>query len=320
MRTTGTNSTEPTGFARFRSSEQAVWDHYRLRPSEALVPIRSGGVIRVHEIGSGSPILFVHGSGGSGVYWAPLVTELVSQFRCILMDRPGWTLSTPMDYSIGSFGTIAASMQADLLDAIGVDRVHVVGGSIGNMFALRFAQAHPDRVGGVVLAGGGPLTDAVEPPTFIKLLRSPLGRIIIRIPQKPGMVRKQMQGLGHKTSLDQGLIPDELIELYTSTSRYTEAMRHERDLVRSILDRDGFVNGFTVSPQELKGITVPALIVYGLDDPVGTVDIWKRFAESLENGSIYTLADSGHLNWYDKPHEAGARIAGHLANIHLYRT
>ncbi len=317
MTMTTAKSTEPTRFAQFRKAEQAVWNHYGLQLTENLVPVRSGGVIRVHETGSGDPILFVHGSGGSGAYWAPLVQYLASHFRCILMDRPGWTLSSPIDYSNGSFGTIAASMQADLLDALRVDRAHLVGGSIGDLFALRFAQAHPDRVGGIVLAGGGPLTDAIDPPTFIKLLRSPLGQIIIRIPQTPGMVRKQMEGLGHKTSLSEGLIPDVLVELYSSASRDTEAMRHERDLVRNILDRGGWVNGFTLGTDELRRITVPTLMVYGRDDPVGSVETWERFAETLRNGVLYAIADSGHLNWYDKPQEIATQITTHLENIHL---
>jgi pimeloyl-ACP methyl ester carboxylesterase len=314
---TNAKSTEPTRFAQFRNAERAVWDHYGLQPTETLVPVRSGGVIRVNDIGSGDPILFIHGSGGSGVYWAPLVQELASHFRCILMDRPGWTLSSPVDYSNGSFGTIAASMQADLLDALRVDRAHLVGGSIGNLYALRFAQAHPDRVGGIVLAGSGPLTDAIEPPTFIKLLRSPLGQIIIRIPQKPGMVRKQLAGLGHRISLDRGLIPDVLVDLYSSTGRHTEAMRHERDLVRNILDRGGWVDGFTLGTEELGGITVPTLMIYGNQDPVGRVEIWERFVEILGNGALYTVADSGHLNWYDKPQEIAIQITTHLENIHL---
>ncbi len=317
MTMTSKRTTEPTGFAQFRHAEKAVWDLYGLEPAETLVPVRSDGVIRVNEVGSGDPILFVHGSGGSGVYWAPLVKELASHFRCILIDRPGWTLSTPIDYSKGSFGTVAASMQADLLDSLGVGRVHIVGGSIGDLFAIRFAQAHPDRVGGIVLAGGGPLTDAIEPPTFIKLLRSPLGQIMIRIPQKPGMVRKQMQGLGHKTSLDQGLIPDELIELYSSTARHTNAMRHERDLVKNILDRGGFVNGFTLDTDELQTIMTPTLVVYGSEDPVGNVEIWERFAETLGNGTLHIMTDSGHLNWYDKPNESATQITRHLANIHI---
>lgn len=314
---TDAKSTEPTRFARFRQAENAVWSHYGLQPTEKLVPVRSGGVIRVHEIGSGDPILFIHGSGGSGVYWAPVVQALADDFRCILMDRPGWTLSSPIDYTTGSFGNIAVSILADLLNSLEIGRVHMVGGSIGNLFAVRFAQAHPDRVGGIVLAGGGPLTETVEPPTFIKLLRSPLGQIIVRLPQKPGMVRKQMEGLGHKTSFDQELIPDVLIEICSAGTRHTSAMRHERDMVRSILDQRGWVSGLTIDTEEQESISTPTLMIYGRNDPAGSVEIWKRFVETLGNGALYIVADSGHLNWYDKPQEVASQVTTHLTNIHI---
>lgn len=299
-------------FAGFRRAEEMVWDHFGLKPSEKVLPTRDGGIVRLHEVGSGAPILFVHGSGGSGVYWAPLVKELAPHFRCILIDRPGWTLSTPIDYSDGDFGTTVASMQADLLDSLEVSKAHVIGGSIGDVYALRFAQYHSDRVLAVALIGGGPLTTEVRPPTFIRLLRSPIGQLMVRIPQKPGMVRKQMEGLGHKSSLDQGLIPNELIDLYSATSRHTDAMRHERDLVRSVLNRRGWVPGFTFSRNELRDISAPTLMFFGSHDPVGTVEIWAQFVGSMPSGAIHIVSGAGHLNWYDKPEEAGARIRQHL--------
>ncbi len=311
-----TTTTVTDRFAGFRRAEETVWDYYGLKPKEHLLGTGSGRVVRLQEVGSGDPILFIHGSGGSGVYWAPLVKELAPQFRCILIDRPGWTLSTPVDYSDGDFGATVASMQADLLDSLEVSKAHVVGGSIGDVYALRFAQYHPDRVLGVVLVGGGPLIAEVRPPTFIRLLRSPLGHLIIRIPQKPGMVRKQMEGLGHKSSLDQGLIPNELIDLYSAASRHTDAMRHERDLVKSILDRKGFVPGFTFSRADLRDISAPTLMVYGSNDPAGSIEMWTQFVQTMPNGTIQVLSNAGHLNWYDKPEEAGAQMRQHLGGVH----
>jgi len=311
-----TTTSATSRFAGFRRTEEMVWDHFGLKPSEKLLRNRDGRVVRLHEVGSGAPILFVHGSGGSGVYWAPLVKELARHFRCILIDRPGWTLSTPVDYSDADFGATVATMQVDLLDSLEVSRAHVVGGSIGDVYALRMAQYHPDRVHGLVLVGGGPLTNEIRPPTFIRLLRSPLGWLMVRVPQKQGMVRNQMEGLGHKSSLDQGLIPNELIDLYSATSRHTDAMRHERDLVKSTLDRKGFVPGFTFSRAELRDISAPTLMIYGSDDPVGTVEIWTQFVRAMPSETIHVVSDAGHLNWYDKPEEAGARIRQHLNGGH----
>ena len=67
----------------------------------------------------------------------------------------------------------------------------------------------------------------IEVPPFIKLLASPLGAAIVRLPQKPKMIRAQLRGLGHGASLDAGRIPDELIRWRQSLSRDTDSMRHD---------------------------------------------------------------------------------------------
>ena len=310
--TSAIKNSEPARFGRFREAEQAVWKRYQLEPTEKLLRFGSGRVVRMHEFGVGDPMLFVHGSGGSGVYWAPLVAKLASEYRCVLIDRPGWTLSTPIEYSAADFGRIAADLLSKVFDAIDLETAHVVGGSIGNLYALRFAQLNPDRVSSVLLLGGGPLIPAIRPPKFVRLLRSPLGRVIVRIPQKPGMVRKQVGGLGHEQSLQEGLIPDELIDLYVATSRYTSGMRHERELVKGIAGRAEFLPGLTIGENEISSLSVPTTMVYGSDDPVGNAALWRSFTRTLPNGAFHEVAGTGHLPWFDKPREVAELAADHV--------
>lgn len=311
MATASTKTTEPFGFAEFRRSERDLWDHFDLQPEERLVNLDDKRVVRIHDIGDGEPVLFVHGTGGSGVYFAPLVKELVPTFRCILMDRPGWTLSSPIDYSAGDFGSIVAELQDELLTSLGIDRTHLVGGSIGNLYALRLALNHPRRVGNIVLLGGLPAEGGI-PPMFLRLLRTPLGRIMIRIPQKPSMLRKQLAGLGHAKSLERGIIPDEYIIMKAAESRHTSAPRYERELVRSVIAEKGFRPGITLSRTELDAIEAPTLMICGDDDPIGSEKLWVDFMASFPNGSITFTPDSGHLPWYDRTREVGALTRAHL--------
>lgn len=310
MATASPKTTEPAGFAEFRRAERDLWDHYDLQPEERLVSLDDERVVRIHEIGDGEPVLFVHGSGGSGVCFAPLVKELVPTFRCILMDRPGLTLSSPIDYSAGEFGMIVARFQEELLTSLGINRAHVIGGSIGGLYALRLALSYPDRVGNIVLLGALP-AEGGTPPRFLRLLRSPLGQIMIRIPQRPQMLRKQLEGLGHKKSLDRGVIPDEYINMKAAESRYTNASRYERELVRRVFARKGFQPGITLSKSELDAIQAPTLMIYGNDEPFAK-ERYSEFMASLPNGSISVIPDSGHLSWYDHPEEVSALTRTHL--------
>jgi 2-hydroxy-6-oxonona-2,4-dienedioate hydrolase len=217
---------------RYRRAERAFWDHYGLAPAERFVKVGSPPVrLRVQELGSGEPVLFVNGTGGPGAYFAPLLAELQG-FRCLVLDRPGWGLSAPVDYSRAAYATVAAELLRDTLDALGIQRACLVGGSIGSLWGLRLAQAHPSRVERLVLLGGGPLTAEIGVPRFIRLLRSPLGKVIVRVPEKPRMVVKQLAGLGHAAGGEPGQVPAAFVDWRAAQSRETDWRRHERDMVR----------------------------------------------------------------------------------------
>jgi pimeloyl-ACP methyl ester carboxylesterase len=293
---------------RYLRAERAFWGHYGLASTERFVEVGSPPLrLRLQEVGSGQPILFVHGTGGPGAYFAPLVREL-GGFRCLLLDRPGWGLSSPIDYSGTTYGTLIATLLRETLDALGIERAHVVGGSIGNLWALRLAQAFPQRVGRIVLMGGGPLTAEIQVPTFIRLLRSALGWLIVRIPEKPGMLRKQLAALGHSASLEAGRIPDAFIEWHLAMSRETGRARHERDMVRSIVTRRGFVEGLVLKDSEIAGIEHPTLMIYGTADGAGSVDTWRRFVNRMTRAELETVDKGGHLVWYDDPTHIGDRV------------
>ncbi len=103
---------------RYREAERALWDIYELEPVERFLELGSPAVgLRVQEIGSGEPVLFVHGTGGPGT-WPSLVRELEG-VRCILLDRPGWGLSSPVDYSATDYNALVAELLRGVLDALG---------------------------------------------------------------------------------------------------------------------------------------------------------------------------------------------------------
>ncbi len=160
---------------RYRERERALWDHYGLAPTERFIELASPKVkLRVVEVGSGQPILFIPGTAGVGPSWGALVAQLPG-YRSIMLDRPGWGLSEPIDYRKHEYRRVAADVVRSALDSLGIDRAHVVGASVGSNWALRFAQAEPARVRSLVLLGAGPLSPELGPPAFFKMLVSPIG-------------------------------------------------------------------------------------------------------------------------------------------------
>src|SRR6266568_3836942 len=190
---------------RYREAERSLWSHYGLEPNERFVEVSSPAVrLRVVEVGSGPPVLFIPGTPGTGPYWGSLVRAL-SGHRCLMVDRPGWGLSAPLDYMGIDYGTAVADLLRELLDTLEIEKPDVVGSSIGDLWALRLASRHPARVGRVVLLGGGPIVAESGAPGIIRLIASPIGAIMIRLPPKPGRVKALMRHAGHGASLDAGL-------------------------------------------------------------------------------------------------------------------
>ena len=298
---------------RYRQAEQAVWDHYGLAPSERFVDIREPAArIRVIEVGSGSPVLVAHGTFGGGPSIAALAKELPDR-RFLLMDRPGFGLSTPIAYRAETFGKTIADIQQAVLDGIGVEKVDVVGHSIGALFALRFALHHPNRVRRVVLLGAGPVVQGAGVPAPIRLIGSPFGPVMLRLMRGRRAVRSMIAGSGHGAALADGRIPEVMLNWRVSVDRETESMHHERAMVQAIVDGSRYRDGVTFPDAELAAIRQPTLMVYGTLDTLGDSALWKRVMEALPEGELAVINDAGHMVWLDEPAGVARRMEGFLS-------
>jgi pimeloyl-ACP methyl ester carboxylesterase len=299
----------PVAADRYRAAEHTLWHHYGLVPTERFVELHSPPVrLRVVEVGSGSPVLFVPGSAGTGPYWGALVRELPG-CRCLMLDRPGWGLSSPMKYTARSYARAAADVLCGVLDALELERVAVAGASIGDVWALRLAARHPERVTSVALLGGGPIVDEAGTPTIIRLIASPLGAIMVRLPASAGRLRGILRQVGHGESLDAGRIPDEYIDWRLGLERETHSMRNEREMVRAIVSvRTGLRPGLPFQESELAAIEAPTLMLYGTRDPVGSPEIWKTTLGRLPHGELRLIDGAGHMPWLDDPGVVASHI------------
>jgi pimeloyl-ACP methyl ester carboxylesterase len=99
----------------------------------------------------GRTVLLLHGKNFSGAYWEPTMRALVARgYRVVVPDQIGFGKSTkPAAYQF-SFAQLAANTHA-LLNSLGVERVIVVGHSMGGMLAVRFALQHPEQTEKLVL-------------------------------------------------------------------------------------------------------------------------------------------------------------------------
>jgi pimeloyl-ACP methyl ester carboxylesterase len=289
--------------ARYRTAEEALWATEGVKPTERWLDLpRTGTRVRLLEVGEGEPVLFVHGASNSGTSWAPLAARL-GDLRCLLLDRPGCGLSDPLGRrfaDVAAFDRFAESLVVDVLDALGLERAHLVSTSLGGYHAIRTAAAHPQRVRSLVEVGwtiGAPIE---KTPLIMRLggVRW-LSRLMTRVPLNERMARSMLAQIGLRQAIDAGRLPQQAIDWWRAQVNDTDTMRNDIDASPPIMRLFGGVNDSILLSDEVLGrITSPTLFVWGADDPFGGESVARAFAPRVP-GARLEIVPGGHAVWMD---------------------
>jgi pimeloyl-ACP methyl ester carboxylesterase len=134
----------------------------------ARISANDGVQLYVEETGTGEPILFMHEFGGHFLSWEPQVRYFSRRYRCITYAARGWPPSEVPDDVAQYSQARAADDAANVLDALGLRKAHLVGLSMGATAAIEFGIRHPGRALSLTVAagGGGGSTDPAERKKF----------------------------------------------------------------------------------------------------------------------------------------------------------
>ncbi|MDI1244899.1 MAG: alpha/beta hydrolase, partial [Rhodoferax sp.] len=132
--------------------------------------------IHYNEAGNGETVIMLHGGGPGAGGWSNYCRNIgafvEAGYRVILKDSPGFNKSDAVVMDVQR-GLVNARAVKGLMDALDIDRAHLVGNSMGGASALNFALEYPDRIGKLILMGPGglgPSMFAPMPMEGIKLL------------------------------------------------------------------------------------------------------------------------------------------------------
>jgi 2-hydroxy-6-oxonona-2,4-dienedioate hydrolase len=269
------------------------------------------GPIEYQESGTGVPMLAVHGSGGGHDQGMAFAGGLASKgIRVIAMSRFGY-LRTPMPTDA------SAAAQADahvcLLDALGIPKAAVMGGSAGAPSALQMAIRHPQRVSALVMLV--PLT--YKPPTQAD-----------SAPAMPPWVEATMMRLISSDFLFWAalhLARDQVIKVVLATP--PELLLHASPSEQARIDamlanilpvslraeglRSDTAVGKHLSPSPLESIRVPTLIISARDDRYGTYASAQYTASHIAGAKFVGFDEGGHT-WVGHDDEVRAAIVGLL--------
>lgn len=300
---------------RYREAEQLLFAYEGVAPTEHRVHLDQLGVdVRVQEVGEGEPTLFLHGSPNSGSTWMPLVSRLTG-LKCLILDRPGTGLSGPLPDPVRphNLRRYAETLAVDVLDALDLERAHLVVSSMGGTIALYSAAAHPERFGRVVqMACPGLIPGGAIPP-FMRLMMTPgVGRMLGMLPPNARAARMTLRQIGHRASLDAGRIPDVFFDWYVALQRHTDTMEHEGTMIAHAGGPRGFDPSLLIPDDVLAQVSTPTYFLWGEDDVFGGRDVAERLVETLPDAALEMLPAAGHLPWLDDPDRAGRVVMAHL--------
>jgi pimeloyl-ACP methyl ester carboxylesterase len=121
----------------------------------AHVSTDDGVRLYVEEAGEGPPVLFVHEFAGDHRSWEPQIRALSRRYRCIVYNARGYPPSDVPEDPAAYSQARAVEDAIAVLDALEVERAHVVGLSMGGFATLHLGLRHPDRARSLVVAGVG---------------------------------------------------------------------------------------------------------------------------------------------------------------------
>ncbi len=256
------------------------------------------------DYGEGPPVLLLHGGGAGSAIWFKQIQVLSKTRRVIAPDHPVFGLSTQDAYKAPFLPNLVSYM-VRLFDELGLDRVDVVGLSMGAQAALAMALEDPDRLGKLVVIDSAGLGRAF--PLIFKLATVPLfGRLIVR-PNRWGqdnyfktmeVVNSDFTGASaYKQYAYDVTLPD----------GHGHAMRSSLVAITNILGQKSI---FT--DEELASISAPTLALWGAEDRVFPLEHGYRLAQLLPNVSMHIIENARHVPFLDHPDAVNDLITGFL--------
>ena len=234
-----------------------------------------------HDQGSGAPVVMLHGSGAGVTGWANWrgqIPALSEKFRVLAPDLIGFGYTERPEGFIYRFMDSWVEQVLALLDALGIERAHLVGNSFGGSLSLALAVRAPQRIGRIVLMGSGGVAQKVTPELETLWGYTP----------SPANMKKIMQIMAY----NQALVTDDLAEMrYRATLRPGVQETFEKLFPPP---RQRWLDAQIVAEEKLRGIRQPTLIVHGRDDRVVPPAGSFRLLELIPDAQLHVFGRCGH--------------------------
>ncbi|MBX3276298.1 MAG: alpha/beta fold hydrolase [Sandaracinaceae bacterium] len=263
------------------------------------VTLEDGTTLAYEEVGRGPAVLLIQGVGIAGCGWRPQVEALADRCRVVTFDNRGIG-GTPLVGAL-SIERMAGDARA-LMDALGIERAHVVGHSMGGVIAQALALAAPTRVASLALlctVARGKDATAMTPDIVWLGLRG-----------KIGTVRSRRMAFLELVSSREVLAGDREAHAAALEAAFGRALHAVPPVAMKQLRA---LARYDASPRLAELASRPVLVVSGSEDRVTRPRFGRALAEGIAGARYVELAAAGHAAPVQQASRVNALLAEHLA-------
>ncbi|MEP0392215.1 MAG: alpha/beta hydrolase [Erythrobacter sp.] len=272
------------------TDRDAMRAKYGGEPSQ-FITLANGQEVHLRDEGprDGLPIILLHGSAADLHTWQPWVDDLKTDYRVIRYDQIGHGLTGPAQGGTYTLEDFTGDVE-QVADHLGLERFVLGGNSMGGWITVGYALDNPERLEGIVLvdASGSPIrrTSGSGGNTGFSIATTPVLNQGMRFITPRSIIEQ---------SLSQSVSNQEIVTA-EAVDRYWELLRYPGNRAATI---ERFATQRVVySDESVRGLFVPALILWGEEDALTPVEAAKWYDEWLPNSTLSVYEAIGHL-----PHE-----------------